>query len=402
MSQYTIGLDYGTNTVRALIVNVANGDEIASAVWPYAHGTQGVILARDPNLARQHPADYLKGAEVTIKAVLASAKKKVRNFTSEQIIGIGVDTTGSSPLPVDAEGQPLAFNKKFANEPTAMTWLWKDHTGVAEAAEITEMAREIRPQYIAKCGGVYSSEWFFSKIFRCLRVAPKVFDAAYSWMGAGGLRPGGAYRHGTLEQPAHRRCFARRGTKRCGMRGGVVTPDEEFLSRLHPKLGALRARLSRTGRQRGLAPSADLTAAWAKRTGLSAGIPVAVGAFDAHLGAVLSGVSCAGNALVKIIGTSTCVTSRFVRMAREAGGVVPGLCGIGDGSVLPGYFGLEAGQSAVGDIFNWWVHYIQPYGDKLSHKHLDAEAMQIEKRANPACSRWIGIMAIERCWWTSG
>jgi len=140
-AQYTIGLDYGTNSVRALIVNVANGAEVAAAVWGYEHGTAGVILSRDPNLARQHPADYLKGAEITIKQALATAKKTVKGFKPEQVIGIGVDTTGSTPLPVDANGQPLAFQKKFGNNPAAMAWLWKDHTGIAEAAEISSVLR---------------------------------------------------------------------------------------------------------------------------------------------------------------------------------------------------------------------------------------------------------------------
>src|ERR1019366_5548598 len=135
-AKYTIGLDYGTNSVRALIVNVANGSEITASVWIYAHGTQGVILLRDPNLARQHPADYVNGAEITIKQALATAKKSVKGFSPVQVIGIGVDTTGSTPLPVDANGQPLAFNKKFANHPAAMAWLRKDHNGVIEDAEI--------------------------------------------------------------------------------------------------------------------------------------------------------------------------------------------------------------------------------------------------------------------------
>ena len=149
-SQFTIGLDYGTNSVRALIVNIANGREVASAVWGYEHGTQGVILSRDPNLARQHPADYLRGAEVTIKQTLGAARKSVKGFSPAQFIGIGVDTTGSTPLPVGANGQPLAFQKRFAKNPAAMAWLWKDHTGVAEAAEITALAKEVRPQFLAK------------------------------------------------------------------------------------------------------------------------------------------------------------------------------------------------------------------------------------------------------------
>src|SRR5512138_3613632 len=141
-NRYTIGLDYGTNSVRTLIVDVKNGREIATAVWNYAHGTRGVILSRDPNLARQHPADYVKGAEITIRAALAQARKTVRGFKPEQVIGIGVDTTGSTPIPVDMNGQPLAFDKQFADDPAALAWLWKDHTGVAEAAEITALARK--------------------------------------------------------------------------------------------------------------------------------------------------------------------------------------------------------------------------------------------------------------------
>ena len=163
-AKYSIGLDYGTNSVRALIVNTSNGREVGTAVWEYAHGAHGVILSRDPNLARQHPADYLTGAEITIRKALAQAKRTVKDFTPDQVVGLGVDTTGSTPVPVDSRGQALAFDKRFAKNPAAMAWLWKDHTGVLEGAEITETALEMRPQYLAKCGGIYSSEWFFSKI----------------------------------------------------------------------------------------------------------------------------------------------------------------------------------------------------------------------------------------------
>jgi len=153
--QYTIGLDFGTNSVRALIVNVANGEETATAVWGYRQGEAGVILGRDPNLARQHPADYAAGTEAAVRKALASARKDDRGFQPDQIIGIGVDTTGSTPIPVDQNGCPLTFQKRFAREPAAMAWLWKDHTGVAEAEEITALAKQKRPQYLAKCGGTY-------------------------------------------------------------------------------------------------------------------------------------------------------------------------------------------------------------------------------------------------------
>jgi L-ribulokinase len=385
-NQYTIGLDYGTNSVRALIVNVANGAEIAAAVWTYAHGTAGVILSRDPNLARQHPADYVNGAEVTIKNALADAKKNVRGFEPEQVVGIGVDTTGSTPLPVDANGQPLAFSKKFANEPAAMAWLWKDHTGVNEAAEITALAKKMRPQFLAKCGGVYSSEWFWSKILKCLRAAPEVFSAAHSWIELADFLP--AELTGTLapEKFVAGVCAAGHKAMWNAKWGGY--PDAQFLSKLNPKLAQLRSRL--TPRVYSIDKSVGgLTESWAKKTGLTAGIPVAVGAFDAHLGAVGSGV--APGTLVKIIGTSTCDIAIAPNTKKLAD--VPGLCGIVDGSVLPGFFGLEAGQSAVGDLFNWLVNYIEPGGNKvLSHRDLDEAALKLQPGES-------GLLALD---WNNG
>ncbi len=352
-AKYAIGLDYGTNSVRALMVDAAHGREVGTAVWNYEHGTEGVILGRDPNLARQHPADYVKGAEITIRQTLAMAKKAVKGFSADQVVGIGVDTTGSTPLPVDAKGQPLAFNQRFAKNPAAMAWLWKDHTGVAEAAEITALAKKIRPQFLAKCGGIYSSEWFFSKILHCLRTAPEVFDAAHSWVELADYVP--AALTGTEHPDRFIAGVCAAGHKAMWNTKWGGYPDAQFLSKLDPKLGKLRSHL--TPRVHSIDRAVGgLTAAWAKKTGLRAGIPVAVGAFDAHLGAVGSGV--APGTLVKIIGTSTCDIT--IASNRKKLADVPGLCGIVDGSVLPGYFGLEAGQSAVGDIFNWFVNYIQP------------------------------------------
>jgi L-ribulokinase len=370
-TKYTIGLDYGTNSVRSLIVNVANGREVASAVWNYEHGTQGVILARDPNLARQHPADYVKGAELTIKQALAQAKRTVKGFKPEQVIGVGVDTTGSTPLPVDRQGRPLALDRRFAKNPAAMAWLWKDHTGVAEAGEITELARKIRPQYLAKCGGTYSSEWFFSKILHCLRTSPEVFDAAYLWVECADWIPAALTGTEAPDKLTVGICAA--GHKGMYHEAWGGYPDAEFLSQLHPKLGELRGRLVSPARSIDRSVG-GLTEDWAKRTGLRPGVPVAVGAFDAHLGGVGSGI--APGTLVKIIGTSTC--DMMVAPLGEKLPDIPGLCGIVPGSILPGYYGLEAGQSAVGDIFNWFVNYIQPLGRKVgTHEALSAAAAKL-------------------------
>jgi L-ribulokinase len=385
-AKYTVGLDYGTNSVRALVVDTANGREVATAVWGYEHGEAGVILSRDPNLARQHPADYIKGAEATIKKAIAGAKKAVKGFSADQIVGIGVDTTGSTPLPVDAKGQPLAFDKRFAKNPAAMAWLWKDHTGVAEAVEITELAGKIRPRYLAKCGGTYSSEWFWSKILHCLRTSPEVFNAAHSWVELADYVP--AALTGT-ETPARLTagvCAA--GHKAMYNENWGGYPDKDFLSQLGPKLGELRDRLCPRVRTIDSAVG-GLTAGWSRKTGLPAGIPVAVGAFDAHLGAVGSGV--APGVLVKIIGTSTCDISVWPNTENLAD--VPGLCGIVNGSVLPGYFGLEAGQSAVGDIFNWFVNCLQPGGKKAgSHEELTKGAAKLKPGES-------GLLALD---WNNG
>ena len=385
-SAYSIGLDYGTNSVRALLVDVADGRELASAVWDYRHGTNGVLLSSDPNLARQHPADYVKGAETTIGEVLAAALRKRKSFRPEQVIGIGVDTTGSTILPVDRAGRPLGLQKAFARDLAAMAWLWKDHTAVAEAGEITALAGELRPHYLAKCGGTYSSEWFFSKILHCLRKSRKVFGAAHCWVEIADWIPAMLTGTEAPEKLTVGICAAGHKAMFNADWGGY--PDAEFLAGLAPALADLRGRLA------GRAVAIDhavggLTDAWARRTHLRAGIPVAAGAFDAHLGAVGAGI--APGTLVKIIGTSTC--DMMVAPAERPLPDIPGLCGIVAGSILPGMYGLEAGQSAVGDIFNWFVNYIQPGGPEAgSHEALTKAAGRIKPGAS-------GLMALD---WNNG
>jgi L-ribulokinase len=386
MPEYAIGLDYGTNSVRTLIVDVTNGREVGTAVWGYEHGTEGVILGNDPNLARQHPADYLKGLEITVKQALVQAKRKVKGFKAEQIIGIGVDTTGSTPLPVDEKGEPLAFKKQFAKNPAAMAWLWKDHTGVAEAEEITALAERIRPHYLAKCGGTYSSEWFFSKILHCLRTSPTVFDAAYTWVEIADWIPAALTDTQSPKRLTVGVCAAGHKAMYNDAWGGY--PDERFLSELDPKLGELRKRLRPKAHNIEKSVGA-LTEEWARKTGLLAGIPVAVGAFDAHLGAVGAGIS--PGTLVKIIGTSTC--DMMVAPLKSKLPEIPGLCGIVPESILPGYYGLEAGQSAVGDIFNWFVNYLQPGGPGAgSHEALTAAAAKLKPGES-------GLLALD---WNNG
>jgi L-ribulokinase len=370
---YTIGLDYGTNSVRCLVVDVVDGREVGTAVYEYESGQAGILLdPSDHNVARQNPADYLKGLEVTIHDALKQAKNTNSSFDPSNIIGIGVDTTGSTPIPVDRDGQPLAFKEEFKDNLSAYVWLWKDHTGYAEAAEITELAQLEHPEYLAKCGGTYSSEWFFSKILHCLRVAPEVFDAAYTWVEHADWIT--SILTATDHPDKMKRCRCAAGHKAFFNKHWGGYPDKAFLEKLNPKLGLLRDTLPDETFTVGEA-AGGLSEQWASKLGLKAGIPVSMGAFDCHLGAIGAGIG--PGTMVKVLGTSTCdlMVSEVSTPLQD----IPGVCGIVDGSVLPGSFGIEAGQSAVGDIFNWFVNYIQPGGEENgSHQVLTEKAATLK------------------------
>ena len=383
---YTIGLDYGTNSVRALVVDVRDGSELATAIYDYPHGDQGIVLdPKDPNLARQHPQDYLDGAEAVIREVLRLAGNTT-GFGPGEVIGLGVDTTGSTPMPVDRNGTPLAFAREFSENPAAMAWLWKDHTSVNEAEEITRSAEQSRPEFLGKCGGTYSSEWFWAKIWHCLREDLTVFDAASTWVEIADWIP--AVLTGTQDPAKTKRSICAAGHKAMFNPAWGGYPDLEFVSGLEPKLGRIRETLPNEAFDVS-EPAGTLTAEWAERTGLPEGIPIAVGAFDAHLGGVGSGIK--EGTLVKIIGTSTC--DMMVVPMDEKLEDIPGMCGIVPGSVLPGYYGIEAGQSAVGDVFNWFVSYIAPGGTESgSHEELT-------KRAEKLAPGESGLLALD---WHNG
>ena len=376
MSKYVIGLDFGTNSCRSLIVDVANGKELASHVFQYPSGNDGVIVdAADTNLARQNPADYLIGIEVIINEAIKEAIKIEPQFKTENVIGIGVDTTGSSPMPVDENGQALCFDEKFKTNPAAYVWLWKDHTSFAEAATITVTAAKIRPQYLSKIGGVYSSEWWWSKILHCKNVAPEIFDAAYSWMEICDWISANLV--GELNPKKVKRSICAAGHKAMFNSNWNGLPDKEFLELLSPGLSALRPRLYDVAfTSENLA--GYLSKEWADKLGLTTNVAVAVGAFDAHMGAVGAGIN--EGTIVKILGTSTCdiMISKKGKTLKD----IPGVCGIVDGSVMNDYYGIEAGQSAVGDIFLWFVNNLVPesYGktQEEKFKNLEAEASKLK------------------------
>ena len=381
---FTLGVDFGTNTVRALVVRSSDGAEHGSWVVDYPSGAQGILLdPKDGQLARQHPGDYLFGLEESIKGALAEARGK-SDFNVAKVVGIGIDTTGSSPIPVDDKNRPLALSERWRDDPAAQCWLWKDHTSWREAAKITELCAKLRPQYIAKCGGVYSSEWFWAKLWHCLNVAPETFNAAFSWVELADWAP--AVLAGVADPRLVKRGVCPAGHKALYSEDWGGLPDKEFLAALDPRLAQLRDRLYEKAYD-ATEPAGSLCPAWAAKLGLAEGIPIAIGEFDVHYGAIGCGVR--EGTLVKVIGTSTCDCA--VVSADKPIADIPGICGIVKGAILPGFFGIEAGQSAVGDIFKWWVEGICG-GDAALHAELTAEAAK--QRPGQA-----GLLALD---WNNG
>src|SRR3954465_8029132 len=368
-SSFAIGIDYGTNSVRAVVVDTADGSIVGTHVFEYPSGEQGVLLdPRQPHLARQNPAAYVGGRRVAAPGALTAAAAAA-GFSRERVIGIGVDTTGSTPLPVDAKARPLAIDPRWTKNLAAHAWLWKDHTSAAEALAITETAKAHAPELLAPIGGTYSSEWWWSKIWHCLKVAPDVFDAAASWVELADFVP--AVLAGVDDPKKIVRCICAAGHKAMYSESWGGLPPKSFLARLDSKLADLRDRLYDKAYPPGR-PAGSLSAEWAEALGLREGIAIAMGGFDAHYGALGSGVRT--GTLVKIIGTSTCDCA----IAPVADGIdnVSGICGIVNGSIVPDYFGIEAGQSAVGDLLKWWVEGVSGGSDAL-HAQLSTEAARL-------------------------
>ena len=341
---YTIGLDYGTDSVRAVLVDTENGDNLNSQVHWYVRWKEGKFCRAADNQFRQHPLDHLEGLEKTITGVLRDS-----GVDPSLVKGICVDTTGSSPLPVDAQGQALALTEGFEENPHAMVVLWKDHTAIAEAKAINQLARSWGGvDYTQYEGGIYSSEWFWAKILHIVRTDPAVAAAAHSWMEHCDWITLALIGSQALDTFKRSRCAA--GHKAMWHESWGGLPSEDFLSQLDPALAALRSRLyeeTYTSDQ----VAGTLSADWAERLGLSTDVKIAVGTFDAHAGAI--GGEIEEHAIVKVMGTSTC--DIMVATPDTLGDrLVPGICGQVDGSVIPGMIGLEAGQSAFGDLLAWF------------------------------------------------
>ena len=343
--KFTIGLDYGTDSVRALIVNTSTGHEVATSVYYYPRWKAGKYCNPSLNQFRQHPLDYLEGLEDTVKSALSRVSDEVRN----NIVAISVDTTGSTPVAVNKAGVPLSLLPGFENNPNAMFVLWKDHSAIGEAAEINKLSRSWGGlDYTCFEGGIYSSEWFWAKVLWVLRNDKMVRDAAYSWVEHCDWIPAVLTGKTDPLKMIRSRCAA--GHKAMWHKDFGGLPSEDFLIKLDPLLKGLRDRLF-TDTYECHYKVGELSDDWAKKLGLPKNVAVGAGSFDAHLGAV--GGEVKPYYLSKVMGTSTC--DMLIAPMEEMGDkLVAGICGQVDGSIVPGMLGMEAGQSAFGDIYAWY------------------------------------------------
>lgn len=341
---FVIGLDFGTDSVRAVVVRVADGEEIADAVALYPRWGQQKYCDAARQMFRHHPADYLESMAEAVRGALAGHAD-----IAARVVGIGVDTTGSSPMPVGADGTPLALREEFSEDPDAMCILWKDHTAIAEAEEINTLCRSGRfTDYTRYVGGIYSSEWFWAKILNVGRHNTKVFQAAANWLELCDWIP--ALLTGCKDASAVVRSRCGAGHKALWHPDFGGLPSRDWLTALDPCLGNLASPLYGET-QPSDQPAGVLTPEWAQTFGVPAGIAVAVGAFDCHMGAVGAGIE--PYSLVRVMGTSTC--DILVAPPDEVGDtLVRGICGQVPDSVLPGFTGFEAGQSSFGDVFAWF------------------------------------------------
>ncbi len=343
--KYVIGIDYGTDSVRSVVVDTSNGGIVGTSVFEYPRWKKGLFCDPSINQFRQHPLDYVEGLEQSVKGALKGLPEDVvRN-----VVGITVDTTGSTPVAVDKEGVPLSLKPEFETNPDTMFVLWKDHTAVKEAAEINDLSRTWGGVDFTKFeGGIYSSEWFWAKVLHVLRNSEKVRKNAWSWVEHCDWIPALLIGNTNPLQLKRSRCAA--GHKAMWHDDFKGLPDEKFLTKLDPVLAGLRARLYSQTFTCDI-EAGNLSSEWARKLGLTTEVMVGVGSFDAHLGAV--GGEIKPYQLIKVMGTSTC--DMLIAPMTEVGDkLVAGICGQVDGSIVPGMLGLEAGQSAFGDIYAWF------------------------------------------------
>ncbi|RZJ68663.1 MAG: ribulokinase [Flavobacterium sp.] len=393
MNQFVIGVDYGSDSVRSVIIDAANGRELASSVYNYPRWEKGLYCKPSENQFRQHPLDYIEGLEATIKDCIATAGGAE---VAKNIKGISVDTTGSTPVAVDAKGTPLALTPAFAENPNAMFVLWKDHTAVNEAAEINEHATKFDTNYLKYVGGIYSSEWYWAKLLRTIRVDTAVKNALHSWVEHCDWIPFLLTGGNDVKNIKRSRCAA--GHKALWAAEFNGLPPQEFFTSLDPILSGITDKLFTETFTSDIS-AGTISAEWASRLGLPTNVVVGVGAFDCHMGAV--GGQIEPYHLCKIVGTSTC--DILVAPAEDMENkLVAGICGQVDGSVIPGMVGLEAGQSAFGDVYAWFKKVLLwPMDSLLTNSSVidqkTAEALkdEIADKIIPELSRQAALLPIE-------
>ncbi len=345
---FVIGVDYGTDSVRSIVVNTANGNEVAASIFYYPRWKAGKYCNATASQFRQHPLDYLEGLEHTVKDCLQKAGATI----AASVKGIAIDTTGSTPVAVDEAGTPLALLPEFAENPNAMFVLWKDHTAVKEAAQINEHATKFAINYLQFVGGIYSSEWFWAKLLRIVREDEAVRNKMHSWVEHCDWIPFVLTGGNKVSELKRGVCAA--GHKGLWAEAFGGFPPNDFFATLDPLLDGVTAKLYNN-----ILPSdkaaGNLCQEWAEKLGLSTNVVIAVGAFDAHMGAV--GGQIEPYYLSKVMGTSTC-DMLVAPLADMQGKLVKGICGQVNGSVIPGMCGLEAGQSAFGDAYAWFKNLI--------------------------------------------
>lgn len=367
MKKYVIGLDYGSDSCRALLVNAITGEELATSIYLYARWNRGEFCNPALNQYRQHPLDYIEGLEFTVRDVLSKLPENERSH----IAAISFDTTASTPIVVDENGTPLSLLPEFAENPNAMFVLWKDHTAIQEADEINELAKKWTCDYTAFSGGVYSSEWVWAKMMHVIRVDDKVCSAAYSWVEHSDWMPALLTGNVKPESLSRSRCTA--GHKAMWNMAWGGLPPFEFWRSLEPKLACFEEHLF-TETVTNDANVGTITDEWAERLGLTTDVIVTVGAIDAHIGAI--GAEISPYAFVRVMGTSTC--DMMVVRAEEIGDKkIEGICGQVDGSILPGMVGLEAGQSAFGDVYAWFKRLLMWSSDAILY---ESELIDIDQK----------------------
>jgi L-ribulokinase len=382
-NQYVIGVDYGTDSVSYILVNAADGNEIAAAVFYYLRWKDGKYCNASQNQFRQHPKDYVEGLEYTIKSCLQQAGTAI----AANVKAISVDTTGSTPVAVDATGTPLALLPAFAENPNAMFVLWKDHTGTGEAAEINEHAKKFDTNYLQYVGGIYSSEWFWAKLLHILRVDKEVAAATHSWVEHCDWVP--FLLSGGTDATQMKRGVCSAGHKALWSEDFNGLPPDEFFTSLDPLLRGFTQKLF-TDTHTADESVGTLSQAWAEKLGLSTAVVIGVGAFDAHMGAV--GGQIEAYHLSKVMGTSTC-DMLVAPMNEVEGKLIKGICGQVPGSVIPGMMGMEAGQSAFGDAYAWFKNILAWPLQKLLPTSAIVDSATAEKLIEEATGKIIAELS---------